>query len=216
MNKLIFKPINNRRHCPLKQLLSKFCSIESISANGSMVPIVQIVQMVQMVQIVQMVQWFKLFNNSNGSMVQIVQMFQMVQWFKLFKCFKLFKLFKWLLVEHIMGANSVKGLKVMETIYPSPEGKSVFDTNPKLKAKLDKEMAKSKTAAVQAEGDEHYVDGDMDAIVDKVIKSVWEYYDHKQKGFLDKKNWNPILQGWLRSLCVAKGCKSKRSVRSRN
>jgi len=111
-----------------------------------------------------------------------------------------------------MGANSVKGLKVMETIYPSPEGKSVFDTNPKLKAKLDKEMAKSKTAAVQAEGDEHYVDGDMDAIVDKVIKSVWEYYDHKQKGFLDKKTGTQFFKDGFEVYALRKGVKAKEAL----
>eukprot|EP01121_Diplochlamys_sp_Union-15-3_P022119 TRINITY_DN931_c0_g2_i3.p1 TRINITY_DN931_c0_g2~~TRINITY_DN931_c0_g2_i3.p1 ORF type:complete len:225 (-),score=67.14 TRINITY_DN931_c0_g2_i3:37-636(-) len=109
-----------------------------------------------------------------------------------------------------MGANSVKGLKVMETIYPSQDGKSVFDNNPKLKAKLDKEMAKGHKEGGPKEPDppeEDYVDGDLDAVVDRVIKSVWEYYDRKQKGFLDKKRGERFFKDGLEVYALRKGLK---------
>jgi hypothetical protein len=59
-------------------------------------------------------------------------------------------------------------------------------SDPKLKAKLDKEIAKGKIKP-DLPADEEPVDGDMDALVEKVIKDVWMTYDVKNQNFIDKK-----------------------------
>eukprot|EP01120_Amphizonella_sp_Union-15-10_P012146 TRINITY_DN5350_c0_g1_i1.p1 TRINITY_DN5350_c0_g1~~TRINITY_DN5350_c0_g1_i1.p1 ORF type:complete len:198 (-),score=51.33 TRINITY_DN5350_c0_g1_i1:112-705(-) len=113
-----------------------------------------------------------------------------------------------------MGNDSVRGLKVMETIYPSPDHKSVFDKDPKLKAKLDKELAKAKGTDQHKEEhpDEEPIDGDMDSVIDRVVKSVWEYYDPKQKGFLDKKRGEQFFKDGFEVYALRKGQKSKEAL----
>jgi len=94
-----------------------------------------------------------------------------------------------------MGGNNVKGLKMMETIYPSPNGQSVIPQE-----KLDKEIRKG-TIKADDPNAEKDLDGDMDERIDQCIKEVWSYYDPKGTGILPKKNLGKILQGRFGDLC---------------
>lgn len=83
------------------------------------------------------------------------------------------------------NSQSVRGLKMMEAIYPSENGRSIFE-DPKLKAKLDKEITKGRIKP-DSHDDEEPVDGDMDMIIARVVKEVWDTYDTKNTGTIDKK-----------------------------
>eukprot|EP01122_Echinamoeba_exundans_P017855 TRINITY_DN9806_c0_g1_i1.p1 TRINITY_DN9806_c0_g1~~TRINITY_DN9806_c0_g1_i1.p1 ORF type:complete len:195 (+),score=58.38 TRINITY_DN9806_c0_g1_i1:269-853(+) len=109
-----------------------------------------------------------------------------------------------------MGAASVKGLKMMETIFPSEDGRSVF-ADPKLKAKLDKEIAKGKIKP-EMPADEEPVDGDMDELIDRVIKEVWATYDVKNQGFIDKKKAAQFFKDALEVYALRKGMKGSKDA----
>lgn len=84
-----------------------------------------------------------------------------------------------------MGNSSVRGLKMMEAIYPSENGRTIFE-DVKLKAKLDKEITKGRIKPDSLD-DEEPVDGDLDMIIGRAIKEVWDTYDTKGTGSIDKK-----------------------------
>jgi len=83
-----------------------------------------------------------------------------------------------------MGANSIKGVVLMETIYPSTS-RTVFD-DPKMAAKLKKEMDKGNIKKPSA-GDTEDVDDDLDAKLQTCVNEVWGYYDPKNLGNINKK-----------------------------
>eukprot|EP01129_Flabellula_baltica_P000061 TRINITY_DN10063_c0_g1_i1.p1 TRINITY_DN10063_c0_g1~~TRINITY_DN10063_c0_g1_i1.p1 ORF type:complete len:212 (+),score=65.39 TRINITY_DN10063_c0_g1_i1:46-636(+) len=84
------------------------------------------------------------------------------------------------------GAASAAGLRMMEIIWPSA-GQSVILSNPKMLSKFEKEMNKSNLSADIFEGDEDYIDGDMDTEVSRCIDHIWSVYDKKNTGSLNKK-----------------------------
>jgi hypothetical protein len=72
-------------------------------------------------------------------------------------------------------------------MFPSDDGSTVFsDKNPKLKAKLEKEIASGKIKPDPIE-DEKAVDGDNDSHIDKYVREVWSYYDRKNQGQIEKR-----------------------------
>jgi hypothetical protein len=72
-------------------------------------------------------------------------------------------------------------------MFPSDDGSTVFsDKNPKLKVKLEKEIAKGKIKPDPIE-DEKAVDGDNDSHIDKYVREVWSYYDRKNQGQIEKR-----------------------------
>lgn len=58
--------------------------------------------------------------------------------------------------------------------------------DPKLKAKLDKEITKGKIPMDAADAEEP-IDADLDMIVARSVEEVWKTYDPKGTGFMDKK-----------------------------
>eukprot|EP01088_Endostelium_zonatum_P009388 TRINITY_DN22604_c0_g1_i1.p1 TRINITY_DN22604_c0_g1~~TRINITY_DN22604_c0_g1_i1.p1 ORF type:complete len:203 (-),score=63.51 TRINITY_DN22604_c0_g1_i1:63-671(-) len=84
-----------------------------------------------------------------------------------------------------MGGNSVKGLVLMETIWPSTDGKTVFE-NPQIAQALAKEMKKG-TIKPPTKADEVDVDEDLDPKIVDCVGEVWSYYDPKGTGVLPKK-----------------------------
>jgi hypothetical protein len=113
--------------------------------------------------------------------------------------------------DHVkpMGAKTVKGLKMMEAMFPSDDGSTVFsDRNPKLKAKLEKEIAKGKIKPDPIE-DEQAVDGDNDTHIDKYVKEVWSYYDRKNQGQIEKRVALQFFKDSLELYALRKGMKVK-------
>lgn len=70
-------------------------------------------------------------------------------------------------------------------MYPTDDGTSVFQRDPKLKAELDKEIQKGQIRLPDPNLPQD-VDDDQDARIDRVVKEVWLYYDKKNLGFIDK------------------------------
>lgn len=83
-----------------------------------------------------------------------------------------------------MGAASVKGMVMMETIYPSKDGVTIFE-DPKLKQRLVKEMKKGNIKPPSM-SDSLDIDEDMDVVVDGIAAEVWRYYDPKNTGLMKK------------------------------
>mmetsp|Transcript_27343 Transcript_27343/g.30456 ORF Transcript_27343/g.30456 Transcript_27343/m.30456 type:complete len:200 (+) Transcript_27343:33-632(+) len=114
------------------------------------------------------------------------------------------------------NANSVKGLKMLETIYPTADKKTIF-ADPKMKKKLDKELAKDqkqgKPPPVDPNaGDEQPVDGNQDALIDKCVRAIWETYDPKNHGFLDKKIGTKFFIDAFEIYAYRKGQKPKEAL----
>eukprot|EP01089_Gocevia_fonbrunei_P010732 TRINITY_DN236_c0_g1_i3.p1 TRINITY_DN236_c0_g1~~TRINITY_DN236_c0_g1_i3.p1 ORF type:complete len:202 (+),score=69.10 TRINITY_DN236_c0_g1_i3:98-703(+) len=106
-----------------------------------------------------------------------------------------------------MGANSVKGLVLMETVYPSADGRTVFD-NPEMATKLAKEMKKGtiKTPTVKDEAD---VDEDLDTKLEENVAEIWSYYDKKNLGSIPKKEAIKFFKDALELFALRRGVKSK-------
>lgn len=83
------------------------------------------------------------------------------------------------------GASNVKGIWYIEQLYPTDDGTSVFQRDPKLKQELDKEIQKGGIRLPDPNLPQD-VDDDQDARIDRVIKEVWMYYDKKNLGSIDK------------------------------
>lgn len=62
----------------------------------------------------------------------------------------------------------------------------MFEMDPKLKGKLDKEITKGKIPMDAADAEEP-IDGDLDMLVARSAEEVWKTYDPKGTGFMDKK-----------------------------
>lgn len=77
--------------------------------------------------------------------------------------------------------------------YPSEDGRSVFDSDPKLKAKLDRELAKGKIPMEPTDNEEP-IDADLDMLVARAVEEVWKTYDPKMTGFMDKKNMEKFFK----------------------
>ena len=58
--------------------------------------------------------------------------------------------------------------------------------DPKLKAKLDKEITKGKIPMDAADAEEP-IDADLDMLVARSVEEVWKTYDPKGTGFMEKK-----------------------------
>lgn len=65
-----------------------------------------------------------------------------------------------------MGAASIKGLVLMETVFPSPDGYTVFD-DPQMKKQLVKELKKG-TIKPPTASDELDIDEDIETKIDQV------------------------------------------------
>ena len=70
-------------------------------------------------------------------------------------------------------------------MFPTEQKSTIFN-DPKLKQKLDKEIAKGKIKADIPE-DEEALDPDLDSSIDKYVREAWQYYDKKNQGFIEKK-----------------------------
>jgi len=110
-----------------------------------------------------------------------------------------------------MGGNSVKGLVVMETIYPSENGSTVFEKDPKLMQQLAKEIKKG-TIKIPAKSDETDVDEDLDAKVAGAVAEVWGYYDPKNLGSIPKKQCQKFFTDGLELYAIRKGIPSAKVI----
>jgi len=106
-----------------------------------------------------------------------------------------------------MGAGSVKGLVLMETIFPTGDNSTVFD-DPKLAQKLAAEIKKGKIR-MPTKGDEIDVDEDLDAKIDQMIQEVYQYYDPKGLGTLPKKQVSQFFKDCFTLHCLRKKQKEK-------
>ncbi len=109
-----------------------------------------------------------------------------------------------------MGAASVKGLVLMESVFPSAEGYTVFD-DPKIKQQLVKEMKKG-TIKPPAATDEVDVDEDLDSKVDQMAKEIWQYYDPKGTGNINKKAAQKFLKDCFQLYSLRKRCKAPKDA----
>jgi len=109
-----------------------------------------------------------------------------------------------------MGANSVKGLVLMESIFPSGDGSTVFN-DPKLKEQLMKEIKKGKIKP-QTVQDEVDVDEDQDSKVDAQAQDVWSYYDPKNVGSIKKGQVNQFFKDCFTLYCLRKHQKTKEAL----
>jgi len=105
-----------------------------------------------------------------------------------------------------MGGNNIKGLKLMETIYPSENGQSVIPAE-----KLQKEIAKGKIQPDDPNAEKE-LDGDMDERLDKSIREVWTYYDPKGTGIMKKDAIKKFFKDGLEIYALRKGAKSSKDI----
>eukprot|EP01089_Gocevia_fonbrunei_P010731 TRINITY_DN236_c0_g1_i1.p1 TRINITY_DN236_c0_g1~~TRINITY_DN236_c0_g1_i1.p1 ORF type:complete len:198 (+),score=49.18 TRINITY_DN236_c0_g1_i1:872-1465(+) len=106
-----------------------------------------------------------------------------------------------------MGAHSVKGLVLMETIYPSTDGRTVFD-DPKLAQQLAKEIKKG-TVRLPTKSDEVDVDEDIDSKLVGCVSEVWSFYDQKNTGAVEKKAGVQFFKDALELYATRKGQKPR-------
>jgi hypothetical protein len=103
--------------------------------------------------------------------------------------------------------QSVSGLKLMEGMFPTEQKTTIFN-DPKLKQKLDKEIAKGKIKADIPE-DEEALDPDLDSSIDKYVREAWQYYDKKNQGFIEKKVALQFFKDSLELYAIRRGQKVK-------
>ena len=103
--------------------------------------------------------------------------------------------------------QSVSGLKLMEGMFPTEQKTTIFN-DPKLKQKLDKEIAKGKIKADIPE-DEEALDPDLDSSIDKYVREAWQYYDKKNQGFIEKKVALQFFKDSLELYAIRRTQKSK-------
>merc|ERR1712000_498178 len=101
-------------------------------------------------------------------------------------------------VKEEMGANNTKGLYLCETIYPPENGVSCIPPE-----KLEKAIRKGEIPP-KTDDDEEDLDGDMDAVIDDCIRQVWQYYDPKGVGFLNKKQTQQFFKDALNLVALRK------------
>merc|ERR1712137_583939 len=99
--------------------------------------------------------------------------------------------------------NNTKGLYLCETIYPPDNGVSCIPPE-----KLEKAIKKGEIPP-QVQADEEDVDGNMDEVIDNCIREVWQYYDPKGMGSLNKKQTQQFFKDALNLVALRKMCKSK-------
>jgi len=98
---------------------------------------------------------------------------------------------------------------MMEIIWPTPQGTTVFATNPKMEAKLQKDLIKRNINPNDLEGDEDFIDGDMDAEIDRIIQKIFEVYDKKKTNMLPKKVVSQFFSDLVELHCLRQGRKKK-------
>jgi len=101
-----------------------------------------------------------------------------------------------------MGANNIKGIWWMETIYPPENGMSVIPPE-----KLQKEIQKGNIKLPDPNA-EREVDFDMDEKLDHVINEVWAYYDKKNEGIIKKSVIQQFFKDALELYALRVGKKS--------
>lgn len=92
-----------------------------------------------------------------------------------------------------MGAASIKGLVLMETVFPSNDAYTVFD-DPALRKQLVKEMKKG-TIKTPAASDEVDIDDDLEPKIDQVSSFIRQIISPFSGGilwFLRNTKKNPI------------------------
>jgi len=103
-----------------------------------------------------------------------------------------------------MGANNTKGLYLCETIYPPDNGVSCIPPE-----KLEKAIKKGEIPPQVQADDEEDLDGNMDEVIDNCIREVWQYYDPKGLGSLNKKQTQQFFKDALNLVALRKNVKSK-------
>eukprot|EP00005_Dracoamoeba_jomungandri_P004986 CAMPEP_0174257082 /NCGR_PEP_ID=MMETSP0439-20130205/6251_1 /TAXON_ID=0 /ORGANISM="Stereomyxa ramosa, Strain Chinc5" /LENGTH=200 /DNA_ID=CAMNT_0015339997 /DNA_START=11 /DNA_END=613 /DNA_ORIENTATION=- len=109
-----------------------------------------------------------------------------------------------------MGANSVKGLVLMETIYPTKDGLTVF-SDPKLSSKLAKEIKKG-TIQPPRSSDVIDVDEDLDSKIDEHVRECWMYYDKKGTQVINKKQAQQFFKDCFQLHALRRGMKPKEAL----
>lgn len=105
-----------------------------------------------------------------------------------------------------MGAGqSVRGLYLIEGIWPSPDGSTLF-SDPAYKQKLDKEINAGWNPPPRLEPG---IDENLDKVIDACIKEVWDAYDPKKLGYMDKKSSTKFFNDSLEIFAARKGVKVK-------
>jgi len=105
----------------------------------------------------------------------------------------------------------VKGIWLMEQLYPLETGESMFSRDPKLKAELDKEVKKG-AIRLPDPNKPIDVDDDQDAKIDDSVKEIWTYYDKKNLGFIDRKQARQFMEDALELFALRRGRKAKELV----
>eukprot|EP01128_Nolandella_sp_AFSM9_P000878 TRINITY_DN11002_c0_g1_i1.p1 TRINITY_DN11002_c0_g1~~TRINITY_DN11002_c0_g1_i1.p1 ORF type:complete len:192 (+),score=63.27 TRINITY_DN11002_c0_g1_i1:877-1452(+) len=106
------------------------------------------------------------------------------------------------------GQQSVIGLKMMETIYPHPQKATVFN-DPKMSQNLEKEVRKRGMTLDDMYTDEEALDGDLDADIQRVVHKVWEVYDVKKLGNINKKQATQFFMDTFNLYCMRSNRKPK-------
>jgi len=109
-----------------------------------------------------------------------------------------------------MGAGSVKGLVLMETIFPTGDNSTVFD-DPKMRQKLMAEIKKGKIKPPTAT-DEVDVDEDQDSKIDAQVQEIWSYYDPKGLGTIQRKQVTQFFKDCFTLHCLRKRQKEKEAL----
>lgn len=95
----------------------------------------------------------------------------------------------------------------METIYPTTDGKTVFD-DPKMAQQLAKEVRKGNIRAPTT-SDVVDVDEDLDSKLLSAVSEVWSFYDPKGVGTINKKQTLKFFEDSLDLYALRKGVKEK-------
>jgi len=104
----------------------------------------------------------------------------------------------------------VKGLVLMETLFPTGDNSTVFD-DPKLKQQLVKEMKKG-TIKPPRTSDEVDVDEDMDSKIDQMCEECWSYYDAKRTGTITRKQAQQFFKDCFQLYALRRRVKPKEAL----
>jgi hypothetical protein len=109
-----------------------------------------------------------------------------------------------------MGAASIKGLVLMETVFPSPDGYTVFD-DPQMKKQLVKELKKG-TIKPPTASDELDIDEDLEPKIDQMAREIWQFYDPKNLGSINKKAAEKFIKDCFQLYSLRKRCKAPKEA----
>jgi len=101
-------------------------------------------------------------------------------------------------------------MRKIRTAFPTPDNYTVFD-DPLMKKQLVKELKKG-TIKPPTASDEVDIDENLDAKIDQIATDIWQFYDAKGLGSINKKTTEKFLKDCFQLYSLRKRCKSPKEA----